>query len=270
MALQKLSEEDPTFRVNTDEETGQTIIAGMGELHLDIIVDRMRREFKVEANIGAPQVAYRETIKKMALGEEKYAKQSGGRGQYGHVLLRVVPQEPGKGYEFDNQIVGGKIPREFIPAIDKGIQEAMTKGIVAGYSMVDLKIEVYDGSYHEVDSSELAFKIAGSMAFKKAAAQATPILLEPIMKVEVVTPEEFFGDVMGNISSKRGQIIETGDRGMAKIIKSTVPLSEMFGYATDLRSMTQGRASYSMEFGHYFEVPTNVAEKIKTDRGAKS
>ncbi len=270
MALQKLSEEDPTFRVNTDEETGQTIIAGMGELHLDIIVDRMRREFKVEANIGAPQVAYRETIKKMALGEEKYAKQSGGRGQYGHVLLRVVPQEPGKGYEFDNQIVGGKIPREFIPAIDKGIQEAMTKGIVAGYPMVDLKIEVYDGSYHEVDSSELAFKIAGSMAFKKAAAQATPILLEPIMKVEVVTPEEFFGDVMGNISSKRGQIIETGDRGMAKIIKSTVPLSEMFGYATDLRSMTQGRASYSMEFGHYFEVPTNVAEKIKTDRGAKA
>ncbi len=270
MALQKLSEEDPTFRVNTDEETGQTIIAGMGELHLDIIVDRMRREFKVEANIGAPQVAYRETIKKMALGEEKYAKQSGGRGQYGHVLLRVVPQEPGKGYEFDNQIVGGKIPREYIPAIDKGIQEAMTKGIVAGYPMVDLKIEVYDGSYHEVDSSELAFKIAGSMAFKKAAAQAHPILLEPIMKVEVVTPEEFFGDVMGNISSKRGQIIETGDRGMAKIIKSTVPLSEMFGYATDLRSMTQGRASYSMEFGHYFEVPSNVAEKIKTDRGAKA
>ncbi|MBI4127155.1 elongation factor G [Candidatus Peregrinibacteria bacterium] len=269
-ALQKLAEEDPTFRVNTDEETGQTIIAGMGELHLDIIVDRMKREFKVEANIGAPQVAYRETIKKPAQGEEKYAKQTGGRGQYGHVLLRVIPQEPGKGYEFDNQVVGGRIPREFIPAIDKGIREALTKGIVAGYPIVDVKVEVYDGSYHDVDSSELAFKIAGSMAFKKAVAVATPILLEPIMAVEVVTPEEFFGDVMGNISSKRGQIIETTDRGMAKVIKATVPLSEMFGYATDLRSMTQGRASYSMEFSHYIEVPANVAEKIKADRGAKS
>lgn len=269
-ALQKLAEEDPTFRVNTDEETSQTIIAGMGELHLDIIVDRMKREFKVEANIGAPQVAYRETIKKPAQGEEKYSKQTGGRGQYGHVLLRVIPQEPGKGYEFDNQVVGGRIPREYIPAVDKGIQEAMTRGIIAGYPIVDVKIELYDGSYHEVDSSELAFKIAGSMAFKKAVAVANPILLEPIMSVEVVTPEEFFGDVMGNISSKRGQILETFDRGMAKVIKSTVPLSEMFGYATDLRSMTQGRASYSMEFSHYYEVPANVAEKIKTERGAKS
>lgn len=270
IALQKLAEEDPTFRVNSDEETGQTIIAGMGELHLDIIVDRMKREFKVEANIGAPQVAYRETIKKEVNAEEKYVKQSGGKGQYGHVLIKLIPQEPGAGYEFENAVVGGRIPREYIPAVDKGIQEALTRGIVAGYPVVDVKVELYDGSYHDVDSSEMAFKIAGSMAFKKGAAMANPILLEPIMKVEVTTPEEYFGDVMGNVSSKRGQIVETTDRGTAKVIRATVPLAEMFGYATDLRSMTQGRASYAMEFSHYFEVPANVAEKIKADRGVKN
>lgn len=270
IALQKLAEEDPTFRVNSDEETGQTIIAGMGELHLDIIVDRMKREFKVEANIGAPQVAYRETIKKEVNAEEKYVKQSGGKGQYGHVLIKLIPQEPGAGYEFENAVVGGRIPREYIPAVDKGIQEALTRGIVAGYPVVDVKVELYDGSYHDVDSSEMAFKIAGSMAFKKGAAMANPILLEPIMKVEVTTPEEYFGDVMGNVSSKRGQIVETTDRGTAKVIRATVPLAEMFGYATDLRSMTQGRASYAMEFSHYFEVPSNVAEKIKADRGVKN
>jgi elongation factor G len=270
IALQKLAEEDPTFRVNSDEETGQTIIAGMGELHLDIIVDRMKREFKVEANIGAPQVAYRETIKKEVKAEEKYIKQTGGKGQYAHVLIRLFPQEPGKGYEFENAVVGGRIPREYIPAVDKGIQEALTRGIVAGYPVVDVKVELYDGSYHDVDSSEMAFKIAGSMAFKKGAAIANPILLEPIMKVEVTTPEDYFGDVMGNISSKRGQIVETTDRGTAKVIRATVPLAEMFGYATDLRSMTQGRASYAMEFSHYFEVPANVAEKIKADRGVKA
>ena len=270
MAMQKLAEEDPTFRISSDEETGQTLIAGMGELHLDIIVDRMRREFKVEANVGAPQVAYRETIKKEADGEGKYIKQSGGRGQYGHCVITMRPQpEAGKGYEFINAIVGGKIPREFIAPIDKGIQDAMTRGFVAGYPMVDVQVEVYDGSYHDVDSSEMAFKMAGSMAFKDAAAKCNAVLLEPIMKVEVITPDDYFGDVMGNISSKRGQITETGNRGMAKTIKCTVPLSEMFGYATDLRSMTQGRASYSMEFGHYSEVPANVATKIKADRGVK-
>ncbi len=265
-ALQKLSEEDPTFRVFTDEETGQTIIAGMGELHLDIIVDRMRREFKVEANIGAPQVAYRETIQSPIDVEEKYAKQSGGRGQYGHVLMKLIPQEPGGGYEFVNSVVGGKIPREYIPAVDKGVQEAMSRGVVAGYPMVDIKVELYDGSYHDVDSSEMAFKIAGSMAFQEGAKKAGPVLLEPIMDVEVTTPEEYFGDVMGNLSSRRGQIRETGDRGMAKSIKAFVPLAEMFGYATDLRSMTQGRAAYSMEMGHYEKVPNNVADEVKAKR----
>lgn len=269
-AMQKLAEEDPTFRISSDDETGQTLIAGMGELHLDIIVDRMRREFKVEANVGAPQVAYRETIKKEVEGEGKYIKQTGGHGQYGHCYLKLTPQEPGKGYEFENGIVGGKIPREFITPIDKGVQDAMTRGVVAGYPMVDIKVEVFDGSYHDVDSSEMAFKMAGSLAFKDGAVKANPVLLEPIMKVEVITPEEFFGDVMGNISSRRGQITETGSRGMAKTIRCTVPLAEMFGYATDLRSMTQGRASYSMEFSHYSEVPTNVAAKIKADRGVKS
>jgi len=262
VALAKLSGEDPTLHVSTDEETSQTILAGMGELHLDIIIDRMKREFKVEANIGAPQVAYRETITTEVDMEEKYAKQSGGRGQYGHVKLRITPQEPGKDYEFINSIVGGKIPREYIPAVDKGIQEAMSKGIIAGYPVVDIKAELYDGSYHDVDSNEMAFKIAGSICFQNAVKKANPVLLEPIMDVEVTVPEDYFGDVMGDISSRRGQINESGDRGMVKFIKSTIPLAEMFGYVGDLRSMTQGRGNYTMEFGHYSPVPTNVAEEI--------
>jgi elongation factor G len=267
MALQKLAEEDPTFQTYSDEETGQTIISGMGELHLEIIVDRLKREFKVEANVGRPQVAYRETIQKQIEMEEKYAKQTGGRGQYGHVYLRVEPKEAGEGYEFVDKIVGGKIPKEYIPAVDKGIQEAMTRGILAGYPMVDIKAELYDGSYHDVDSSEMAFKIAGSICFQNAVKSANPVLLEPVMDVEVVTPEDYFGDVMGNLSSRRGQIIESGDRGaMAKFIKAEVPLAEMFGYATDLRSMTQGRAAYSMEFSHYSKVPQNVADKIIQER----
>jgi elongation factor G len=266
MALHKLAEEDPTFRFSTDEETSQTLIEGMGELHLEIIVDRMRREFKVEANVGQPQVAYRETITNEVKAEEKYAKQSGGRGQYGHVLIRIIPQEPGKGYEFVNDIVGGKIPREYIPAVDKGIQEAMTRGIQAGFPVVDVKVELYDGSYHDVDSNELAFKIAGSMAFQKGCKSAAPIILEPIMKVEVTTPDEYFGDVMGNLSSRRGQIFETSNRGMAKVILAYVPLAEMFGYATDLRSISQGRAAYAMEFARYEKVPGNVAEKIISER----
>ncbi|PIS04235.1 elongation factor G, partial [Candidatus Peregrinibacteria bacterium CG10_big_fil_rev_8_21_14_0_10_44_7] len=268
-ALQKLAEEDPTFTVRTDEETGQTIIGGMGELHLDIIVDRMRREFKVEANVGKPQVAYRETIQKEVEAEEKYVKQTGGKGQYGHVLIRLMPKDPGTGYEFVDAVVGGKIPREYIPAVDKGIKEAMTRGIVAGYPMEDLKVELYDGSYHDVDSSEMAFKIAGSIAFQKGAKQASPVLLEPIMKVECTTPEEYMGDVMGDLNSRRGQIQEMGDRGMIKFIRALVPLSEMFGYATDLRSMSQGRANYTMEFGKYEKVPSNIAEKIKEERGIK-
>jgi len=267
MALSRLAEEDPTFNVKSDEETGQTIISGMGELHLDVLVDRMKREFKVEANVGQPQVAYRETITKPVEVEEKYAKQTGGRGQYGHVLMRLIPQEPGKGYEFEDQVVGGKIPREFIQPVNKGIQEALTRGIVAGYPVVDVKVELYDGSYHDVDSSEMAFKIAGSQAFQKGAKIASPVLLEPIMKVEVVTPEEFMGDVMGNINAKRGQIEKMSDRGTAKVIDAKVPLSEMFGYATDLRSMTQGRANYSMEFSHYSATPKNVAEKVIEARG---
>lgn len=267
LGLQKLTEEDPTFQVKTDEDTGQTIISGMGELHLDIIVDRMRREFKVEANVGKPQVAYKETILREAEGEEKYVKQTGGHGQYGHVVLSVRPLERGKGYEFVDSIVGGRIPREFIPAVDKGIKEALTRGVVAGYPLVDIQVELTDGTYHDVDSSELAFKIAGSLAFQQAAKAASPVLLEPVMKVEVVTPEGFFGDVMGNLSSRRGQIYETGDRGMAKFIKANVPLAEMFGYATDLRSMTQGRAAYTMEFGFYEKTPNNITEKIKETRG---
>jgi elongation factor G len=241
----------------------------MGELHLDVLVDRMRREFKVEANVGKPQVAYRETITKAVEVEEKYSKQTGGRGQYGHVLMRLVPQEAGKGYEFDDQIKSGKIPKEFIPAVDKGIKEALTRGIMAGYPVVDVKVELYDGSYHDVDSSEMAFKIAGSQAFQKGARTASPVLLEPIMKVEVTTPEEFMGDVMGNLNSKRGQIDEMTDRGNAKVIRAEVPLAEMFGYATDLRSMTQGRANYSMEFHHYAPTPKNVADKIIEERGGK-
>jgi len=270
IGLQKLAEEDPTFRVATDHETGQTIISGMGELHLDIIVDRLKREFKVEANIGQPQVAYRETIQEEVTMEEKYSKQTGGRGQFGHVHLRITPQEPGKGYEFSNSIVGGKIPREFIPSVDKGIKEAMSRGIIAGYQMVDIKAELYDGSYHDVDSSTFAFETAGSICFRNAAKKASPVLLEPVMNVEVVTPEDYFGDVMGNLSSRRGQIQGSSDRGNAKVIDSFVPLAEMFGYATDLRSMTQGRAAYSMEFDHYEKVPKNVAEKIIAERGGQS
>jgi len=266
IALQKLSEEDPTFRVSSDEESGQTLIAGMGELHLDILVDRMKREFKVEANIGEPQVAYRESIRQAVDIEEKYSKQTGGRGQYGHVLMRLIPQEPGTGYEFEDQIKGGKIPREYIPAVNKGVQEAMTKGVIAGYPMVDIKVELYDGSYHDVDSSEFAFKAAASIAFRNGCAKAKPALLEPIMAVEVVTPDDYLGDVMGNLSSRRGQIQEQGDRGMAKIIKAAVPLSEMFGYMTNLRSLTQGRASFSMEFSHYDDAPANVVEKVKAAR----
>ncbi|MEK7557935.1 MAG: elongation factor G [Patescibacteria group bacterium] len=262
IALSKLAEEDPTFRVRSDEETSQTIIAGMGELHLDIIVDRMRREFNVEANVGKPQVAYRETIKKAAEAEGKYIRQSGGKGQYGHCWLKVEPQEEGKGFEFIDEVKGGSIPREYIAPIGKGVKEALEKGISAGYPIVDVKVTVFDGSYHEVDSSESAFKIAGSMAFQEAARKADPIILEPVMKVEVVTPEEFMGDVIGDLNSKRAQIDEMSDRVNIKVIKAKVPLSEMFGYATQLRSMSQGRASYSMEFSHYSEVSKNVAEKI--------
>ena len=270
VALQKLAEEDPTFRVKSDEETNQTIISGMGELHLEIIVDRMKREFKVEANVGKPQVAYRETIQKQVEAEEKYAKQTGGRGQYGHVLLRIMPNEPGKGYEFIDAVVGGRIPKEYIPGVQKGLLEALTRGVIAGYPVVDVKVELYDGSYHDVDSSELAFKMAASIAFQDGAKKADPCLLEPLMHVEVVTPEEFMGDVMGDLNSRRGQIESMGDRGQAKTITAKVPLSEMFGYVGDLRSMTQGRASYTMEFSHYSKVPNNVAEKIREERGMKN
>lgn len=267
VALKKLLEEDPTFRVHTDDETGQTIMSGMGELHLDILVDRMKREFKVEVNVGRPQVAYRETIRTTAESEGKYIRQSGGRGQYGHCWIRVEPQaEPGLGYEFLNEVKGGAIPQEFIKPIDKGIQEAMLTGVLAGYPMVDIKATVYDGSYHDVDSSEAAFRIAGSMAFKEACRKAKPILLEPIMKVVVITPEQFMGDIVGDISAKRGVIKEMNARGegasAVKEIHAEVPLSSMFGYATQMRSMSQGRANYSMEFGHYAEVPTNVATEI--------
>jgi len=266
LALRKLVEEDPTFRVRTDEETGQTIISGMGELHLDIIVDRMKREFKVEANIGQPQVAYRETIKAPAQAEGKYIKQSGGRGQYGHCWVKVEPQEPGKGFEFVNEIKGGSIPQEYIVPIGKGVKDAMDSGVVAGYPLVDIKATVYDGSFHEVDSSEAAFRIAGSMATKEAIRRATPVILEPIMKVNVTTPENFMGDVVGDLNSKRGIIREMSDRGTGassvKIIDAEVPLSSMFGYATQLRSMTQGRANYAMEFGHYAEVPKSVSDEI--------
>ena len=267
-ALAKLAEEDPTFKVTTNQETGQTLIAGMGELHLEIIVDRMKREFKVEANVGKPQVAYRETINGSADVEEKYAKQSGGRGQYGHVKIKVE-SNPDKGYEFINQITGGAIPREYIPAVDKGIQEALEAGVVAGYPVQDVKVTLYDGSYHEVDSSEMAFKIAGSMAIKKALRAANAVLLEPIFKVEVTTPEEYMGDVIGDLNSRRGQVSGMTDRNNAKIIDAEVPLSQMFGYATDLRSKTQGRASYSMEFEKYVEVPKNIADQVIKERQGK-
>lgn len=262
LALQKLAEEDPTFKVHTDDETLQTIISGMGELHLDIIVDRMKREFSVEAKVGAPQVAYKETIKQTAEAEGKYIKQSGGRGQYGHCWLRVEPLEQGTGFEFVDEIKGGIIPKEFIPAIQKGVKESIDRGVVAGYPMVDVKVSCYDGSYHDVDSSEVAFKMAGSLAFQEAAKKANAVILEPIMKVEVVTPENHMGDVVGDLSSKRGQIQEMTDRGQSKVIKALVPLSEMFGYATGLRSMTQGRASYSMEFEHYADCPKNIEQEI--------
>lgn len=262
ISLAKLSEEDPTFTVRTNQETGQAIISGMGELHLDIIVDRMKREFNVEANVGRPQVAYRETIKKVAQGEGKYIRQSGGRGQYGHCLVRVEPKGRGEGYEFVSEIVGGAVPKEFIAPIEKGVKEAMDNGVLAGYPMVDMKVAVYDGSYHEVDSSEFSFKIAGSMALKDAAKKGEPVLLEPIMKVDVTTPEEFLGDVIGDLSSKRAQIEGSETRGNARIVHALVPLAEMFGYVTTLRSMTQGRASSSMEPSHYQEAPASVTNSI--------
>ena len=266
LGLAKLAEEDPTFRTYTDEETGQTIIAGMGELHLEIIVDRLLREFKVEANVGKPQVAYKETVRKMADVDHKYARQSGGKGQYGHVKIRLEPNESGKGYEFRNAIVGGAIPKEYIPAVDAGIKGAMASGVLAGYPVVDCIVTLYDGSYHEVDSSEMAFKIAGSMAFKEAMRKADPVILEPIMKVCVIVPEEYMGDVIGDLNSRRGQIRGFEDRPGAKQIDAFVPLSEMFGYATDLRSKTQGRGQYTMEPSHYIELPKNISEKLVTSR----
>jgi elongation factor G len=262
IALSKLAQEDPSFRVHTDEESGQTIISGMGELHLEIIVDRMRREFKVEANVGKPQVAYRETIRAKVEQEGKFVRQSGGRGQYGHVWLRLEPREPGAGYEFINGIVGGVVPKEYIPAVDKGIQEQMKNGVIAGYPVVDVKVTLFDGSYHDVDSNEMAFKIAGSMGFKDGAAKAKPALLEPIMKVEVVTPEDYMGDVMGDLNRRRGIVQGMEDSPAGKIIRAEVPLAEMFGYATDLRSATQGRATYTMVFEKYSEAPANVAEAV--------
>jgi len=271
IGLQKLAEEDPTFRVRTDTETGQTIIAGMGELHLEVIVDRLMREFKVEANVGKPQVAYRETASKRAdKVDVKFARQSGGRGQYGHVVINVVPQVPGAGYSFDNKTVGGSIPKEYIPSVDKGIRESLGTGVLAGYPVVDIKVELVDGSYHEVDSSEMAFKIAGSMAIKEGLRKAGPIILEPQMSVEVVTPEEFMGDVIGDLNRRRGHIESMEPRGNAQVIRSKVPLSEMFGYSTDLRSKTQGRAVYSMQFKAYEQVPKSVAEEIASKAGGNA
>jgi elongation factor G len=269
-ALQKLAEEDPSFRVRTDEETLQTIISGMGELHLEIIVDRMHREFKVDATVGKPQVAYREAIRtKVEDVEGKYVRQSGGRGQYGHAVITLEPNEKGKGYEFVDEIKGGTVPREFIQPINKGIQEAVARGVLAGYQVIDVKVTLTDGSYHDVDSSEAAFKVAGSLAFQEAAKKAGVYLLEPIMKVEVVMPEQFMGDVIGNLNAKRGQIQDMTERSGARVANALVPLSEMFGYSTDLRSMTQGRASYSMEFSHYGEVPNNVAQMVIEGRAKK-
>jgi len=262
LALSKLAQEDPSFRVHTDEESGQTIISGMGELHLEIIVDRLRREFRVEANVGNPQVAYRETIRSAVEQEGKFVRQTGGRGQYGHVWIRIEPKEAGSGYEFENAIVGGVVPKEYIPAVDKGVKEQLTNGVIAGYPVVDVKVTLYDGSYHDVDSSEMAFKIAGSMAFKEGALKASPVLLEPIMDVEVVTPEDYMGDVMGDLNRRRGLVQGMEDAPAGKIVRAEVPLAEMFGYATDLRSMTQGRATYSMEFGKYNEAPNSVADAV--------
>jgi elongation factor G len=268
-SLNRLAEEDPTFRVNVDAETGQTLISGMGELHLEIIVDRLIREFNVDANVGKPQVAYRETIKKSVVQQGKFIRQSGGRGQYGDVVLRIESMEPGFGFEFVNEIVGGVVPKEYVPAVEKGVIEAMKSGVLAGYPVVDVKVALIDGSYHDVDSSEMAFKIAGSMAFQAGAKKCNPILLEPMMSVEVVTPEEFMGDVIGNLSSRRGRVSGLEKRGNGQVIRATVPLSEMFGYATALRSLTQGRANYTMQFSHYEEVPKNVAEQITEAAGTK-
>jgi elongation factor G len=266
--LARLAEEDPTFRVTSDEETGQTLIAGMGELHLEIIVDRLKREFNVDANVGRPQVAYRETVSRPVEGVRgRFVRQTGGSGQYGDVLINLHPQEPGAGYEFVDMIVGGKVPKEYIPAVDAGIQEAMGSGVLAGYPVVDVKIELVDGSYHEVDSSERAFKIAGSMGFKEAMKRAKPVLLEPVMAVEVTTPEEYLGDVIGNLNSRRGRIESMSPVGNAQVVKSTVPLSEMFGYATDLRSMSQGRADFTMQFERYEEVPQSIATGIVEQGG---
>ena len=269
LALNRLAQEDPSFRVHTDEESGQTIISGMGELHLDIIVDRMRREFSVDCNVGKPQVAYRETIRSKVESEGKFVRQSGGRGQYGHCWLRIEPLEAGKGYEFGNEVVGGVVPKEYIPAVDKGVQEQIANGVLAGYPVVDVKVTIFDGSYHEVDSSEMAFKIAGSMAFKSGFMKANPVLLEPLMKVEVETPEEYMGDVIGDLNRRRGLVEGMEDGPTGKIVRAMVPLAEMFGYATDLRSQTQGRASYVMEFGHYAEAPKNIADAVIAARQTK-
>jgi elongation factor G len=262
LALQRLAKEDPSFRVHTDVESGQTIISGMGELHLEIIVDRMKREFKVEANVGKPQVAYRETLRGTVESEGKFVRQSGGRGQYGHVWLKLEPLPTGKGYEFVNAIVGGAVPREFIPAVDKGIQEAVQTGVIAGYPIVDVKVTAFDGSYHDVDSNEMAFKIAGSIGFKEGFRKAKPVLLEPIMKVEVVTPEDYYGDIVGDLNRRRGQIIGMEDSPSGKVVTAEVPLAEMFQYSTAMRSMSQGRANYTMEFAKYMEVPNNVADVV--------
>jgi elongation factor G len=261
-SLSRLAVEDPSFRVRTDEESGQTIISGMGELHLEIIVDRLFREFKVQANVGKPQVAYRETIKNQVEAEGKYIRQTGGKGQYGHCWLRVTPQTQGKGFQFVNAVVGGTIPKEFIPAIEKGVSEALDSGVLAGYPVVDVRVELFDGSYHDVDSSEIAFKIAGSMAFKEACEKASPVLLEPMMACEVETPEDYTGDVIGDLNSRRGRIQGMEPRGHLQVIRAEVPIAQMFGYATDLRSKTQGRATYTMQFSHYAEVPRNVADEI--------
>ena len=262
IALGKLAQEDPSFRVHTDEESGQTIIEGMGELHLEIIVDRMRREFNVEANVGKPRVAFRETIRKKVEQEGKYVRQTGGRGQYGHVWITLEPKEAGTGFEFENAIVGGVIPKEYIPAVEKGIKEQMENGVIAGYPVVDVKVTLFDGSYHDVDSSEMAFKIAGSMAFKEGARKASPVLLEPIMKVEVVTPEDYMGDVMGDLNRRRGIVLGMDENPAGKVILAEVPLEGMFGYATSLRSLSQGRATYTMEFAKYMEAPASVAEAV--------
>jgi elongation factor G len=262
LALQKLAEEDPTFRVKTDDETGQTVISGMGELHLEIIVDRLLREFKVEANVGRPQVSYRETVTARAHGTGRFVRQTGGRGQYGHVELEVEPNEAGKGFEFVNKIVGGAVPREYIPAAERGIEDALGSGVLAGFPVVDVKVTLVDGSYHEVDSSEQAFSIAGSIGFKDGVRKAKPVLLEPIMRVDVAMPEEFMGDVMGDLTGRRGHILGMEGRGTSQIVRAEVPLASMFGYATELRSMTQGRASYSMEFHHYQALPQSLADEI--------